>query len=55
MTGPAARVALVLFAAVVVFVLIANTAVVWHGAIFIALLPLWGYVVQRALEWAVTQ
>lgn len=53
MTGAALRVGLVLLAAVVAFVLIANTAVVWHGAIFIVLVPPYCYTLLRSLEWAV--
>ena len=37
-------------ATVLSFVAIANTAVIWHGAVFIPLVALWGYGVNVGLD-----
>ena len=34
------------------FVGLLNLAVIWHGAVFVLMVPVWGVAVNRALDWA---
>lgn len=46
------RLLLVLLFAVVSFVATANTAVIWHGGLFVVLMGVWGWLVVAAWDWA---
>ena len=52
MNGRTARIVAVLVSLIVALVILANLAVFWHGALFIALLPVWSWFGNNALDWA---
>lgn len=33
------------------FVGLLNLAVIWHGAVFVVMVPVWGVAVVKSLEW----
>lgn len=51
--GKVARVILALLVLVVGFVMLANLATIWNGALFIVLLPLLVWWFNNLLDWAV--
>ena len=46
------RAALALVFILASFVGLLNLAVIWHGALFVLMVPVWGVAVNRALDWA---
>lgn len=46
------RLALVVLASCGGFVLIANLAVIWHGALFVALVPVLAWLSNVGIDWA---
>lgn len=50
--GTRARLALVVLASCGGFVFIANLAVIWHGALFVALVPVLAWLSNVGIDWA---